>query len=151
MESLQTRVNMDHIICDVCCCIPLIHVQTFHVVNPPFSPDFWRKILGHLHGLRRLRPSDGYMPDLISPLTLTTDESVRTPGGSYCEWLQSKCRPYICTCAGGVGCVDLVPKKCLELDDIIFAPENGPPEQRMVFRKIHFSMQCLPAKRSDSS
>ena len=62
--------NRDHIVSDICCAIPSAHVQTLQVINPPLSPDFWRKTLGHLRGLRYVKLSDGCVPDLVSLFTV---------------------------------------------------------------------------------
>ena len=74
--------EMEHIISDICCSIPLIHVQTLHVIHPPPSLYFWEKTLGHLYGLKLLKLSDGTMPNLVPLLALAAEESVGTPRGT---------------------------------------------------------------------
>ncbi|KAF8138946.1 hypothetical protein EV363DRAFT_1315253, partial [Boletus edulis] len=51
-SSLQNpRVALDRVISDICCSIPLKHVQSLRVIKPPTSQDFWTRILGHLQNL----------------------------------------------------------------------------------------------------
>ena len=72
---------VEGLITDICCSIPSMNIQTLHVFDPPFSHDFRRKMVGHLHGLRFMGLSEGYMPDLASLLTLVADEPVRSRSG----------------------------------------------------------------------
>ena len=82
--GLITMAIDGDIISDICCSIPLTNVQTLHVVEPLFSPAFWRKTLGHLQDLRYIELSDGNMPDLASVLSvtdLTAHEGMENQGG----------------------------------------------------------------------
>ena len=80
--TLSSRVSRDDIIGDICCSIPSAHVQALYAIGPPVAePDFWRRTLGHLRGLRYMKLSDGYMPDLAPLLALPPDESSVTPKG----------------------------------------------------------------------
>ncbi|KAF8555362.1 hypothetical protein OG21DRAFT_1483915 [Imleria badia] len=67
-----------------CCSIPLTHVQCVHVLGPPYSPAFWRNMLGQLPDLRYLILSIGDMPNLASVLSVTsptTHEDEENQGG----------------------------------------------------------------------
>ena len=59
--------NVDNILCSV----PLTRVQTLFIISPPYTPAFWRKILGHLPDLRYIGLAVGPMPDLASVLSVT--------------------------------------------------------------------------------
>ena len=73
----MTSSDWDQIRSDICCSIPSTDVQILHASDPPFSHDFWKKTLSHLHGLQNLHLSAGYMPNLVCLL----DERVETPNG----------------------------------------------------------------------
>ncbi|KAF8138971.1 hypothetical protein EV363DRAFT_1523430 [Boletus edulis] len=44
--------------------MPLSNVQNLLTINPPFSPAFWRRMLGHLQDVRYIKLTSGNMPDL---------------------------------------------------------------------------------------
>ena len=65
----------------ICFSMPVTNVQSLHVIGPPFCPAFWRMALGHLPGLRYIKLSRGYMPDLASVLSQTAQEPLENPSG----------------------------------------------------------------------
>ncbi|KAF8437286.1 hypothetical protein L210DRAFT_3547392 [Boletus edulis BED1] len=68
-SSLQNpRVALDRVISDICCSIPLKHVQSLRVIKPPTSQDFWTRILGHLQKLCIITLSEGNMRKIDAPL-----------------------------------------------------------------------------------
>ena len=78
----------NHIISEICSLMPLANVWSAHVIDPPFSPAFWRRLLGRLQELRYLKLSSGRMPDLVSVLSLADidthkgwENQVEHPGG----------------------------------------------------------------------
>ena len=81
MGEMMTSIIGDHILADICRSIPSTDVQTLRVFEPPQSPDFWRKMLGRLHGLRCLGLIDGHMPDLAPLLALAADNALETLRG----------------------------------------------------------------------
>ena len=84
LDPSMMTVDGVHIIRDICCSVPLMNVESIHVTYPPFSPSFWRKMLGHLPHLRYIKLSYGNMPDLASVLAvtgLTAQESMEVQGG----------------------------------------------------------------------
>ena len=85
--TFHTRLSMenDHrarIVSDICCSVPLTHVQSVHAVNP-LSSAFWSKMLAQLQGLRYLKLSQGYMPDLGTLLSPTSHRDATDQGGCY--------------------------------------------------------------------
>ena len=79
-ELWMVNNDRNRIFNGVCCAIPSTHIQTLHVIHPPFSPNFWRKLLDHLPGLRYMKLSNSrIMPDLVSLLALPADEPLVTP------------------------------------------------------------------------
>ncbi|KAF8555378.1 hypothetical protein OG21DRAFT_913352 [Imleria badia] len=66
----------DNITTDICCSIPLSHVQSVHVLCPPLSLGFWSDILGRLQGVRYIKLGEGDMTNLA--LTLSGDRRTRT-------------------------------------------------------------------------
>ncbi|KAG6373825.1 hypothetical protein JVT61DRAFT_5972 [Boletus reticuloceps] len=62
------RVALNRVISDMCCSLPLKHVQTLRVVQPPTSRDFWTRIFGHLPDLHRITLSEGNMHDIAATL-----------------------------------------------------------------------------------
>ncbi|KAF8555348.1 hypothetical protein OG21DRAFT_1496310 [Imleria badia] len=66
-----TGSDADHIIGNIVFALPLTHVQSVHVLRPPFSPAIWRRMLAHLKDLRYIKLSDGFVPDLASALYFT--------------------------------------------------------------------------------
>ncbi|KAF8437157.1 hypothetical protein L210DRAFT_3547026, partial [Boletus edulis BED1] len=67
----DTRNPLDCILGDISSIVPLMDVQSLHVICPPVSPATWRTALGHLQGLRYLKLSFGDLPDLAPVLSLT--------------------------------------------------------------------------------
>ena len=72
--------DRDFVMSKICSSIPLTDVQSLHVINPPFSSAFWRKILGLLPNLRYLKLSQGCMPDLAPVLFLTPHDYMENGG-----------------------------------------------------------------------
>jgi len=68
------------LISNICCSMPLSSVRSLRIVQPPFSPTFWRNMLGHLRDIQYIKLLAAEMPDL-SVLSLTTDEGVRHQDG----------------------------------------------------------------------
>ncbi|KAF8437297.1 hypothetical protein L210DRAFT_3547425 [Boletus edulis BED1] len=68
---LDTRSALDCILGDISSFVPLMDVQSLHVIYPPVSPATWRTALGHLQDLRYLKLSSGDLPDLAPVLSLT--------------------------------------------------------------------------------
>lgn len=58
----------------VCCSLPLTNVQSLHVIDPSSASAFWSKILGHLQGLRYLKLTEGWLPDLATVLSAAHDD-----------------------------------------------------------------------------
>jgi hypothetical protein len=80
-STSDTWRNMDRLISDlVYRSIPLTNVESVHVINPPFPSAFWRKLFGHIHNLRYLKLSGGYMPDLASVLALAPHSYTKNEG-----------------------------------------------------------------------
>ncbi|KAF8437278.1 hypothetical protein L210DRAFT_3547373 [Boletus edulis BED1] len=80
----DTRSDLDCILGKISSFVPLMDVQSLHVINPPVLPAIWRRALGHLPDLRYLKLSSGDLPDLASVLSLTditTSEGVEDQGG----------------------------------------------------------------------
>ncbi|KAN0097008.1 hypothetical protein V8E55_001454 [Tylopilus felleus] len=77
----QRQIINERYISDICCSMPLMDVQNLHVVTPPISVDFWKRILGYLQDLRYLKLSRGYMPKLASLLSFTAHENPVEHGG----------------------------------------------------------------------
>ncbi|KAF8423175.1 hypothetical protein L210DRAFT_3570315 [Boletus edulis BED1] len=80
----DTRWDLDCILDDVSSFVPLMDVQSVHVINPPVLPAIWRSALGHLQDLRYLKLSSGNLPDLapvLSLTALTTSEGTEGQGG----------------------------------------------------------------------
>ncbi|KAF8433056.1 hypothetical protein L210DRAFT_427098 [Boletus edulis BED1] len=69
--------DANRIIGDICCSMPLSNVQNLLVINPPFSPAFWRRMLGHIQEVRYIKLTSGNMPDLsvLSHTDLTALEN----------------------------------------------------------------------------
>ena len=68
----------------MCCSVSLSNVQSLHVqVNPPSSPAFWMRVLGHHQDLRHIKLSNGYMPDLLvaSLLSIHPRDHTESQGG----------------------------------------------------------------------
>ena len=70
LDPPMTTSEGNHIMSEICAFMPLANVHSAHVIHPPFSPAFWRKLLGRLQELRYLKVSFGMMPDLASVLSL---------------------------------------------------------------------------------
>ncbi|KAF8416790.1 hypothetical protein L210DRAFT_3581717 [Boletus edulis BED1] len=80
----DTRSGLDCILGDISSFVPLMDVQSVHVINPPVLPAIWRSALGHLPNLRYLKLSSGDLPDLAPVLSLTdltTSEGAEGQGG----------------------------------------------------------------------
>ena len=77
----RLRADSDRIISDICCSIPLTHVQSVHVLRPPISSTFWTRALGDLQGLRYIKLSQGNIPELASVLRLTPHDPAEKQGG----------------------------------------------------------------------
>ena len=65
---VELRVDRDRVISDICRSIPLTHLQSVHVCDPPISSNFWMRTFGHLQNLRYIKLSQGSMPELASLL-----------------------------------------------------------------------------------
>ncbi|KAN0097114.1 hypothetical protein V8E55_001560 [Tylopilus felleus] len=59
-----------HFLNRICYSMPLSHVQSVHVLDPPLSVASWKEALGRLPSLRHLKLSEGFMPNLASILSL---------------------------------------------------------------------------------
>lgn len=90
---------------NIFCSIPLVDVESVHIIGPPVSTTFWRKLLGHLRDVRYIKLKQGDMPDLASVLALTTHE-----GPENRDECSGKLAPVL---------------QELELDKIGFLPEGG--------------------------
>ncbi|KAF8138947.1 hypothetical protein EV363DRAFT_1315259 [Boletus edulis] len=80
----DTRRSLDCILGDISTFVPLMDVQSVHVIHPPVLPAIWRSALGHLQNLRYLKLSSGDLPDLAPVLSLTdltTSEGAEGQGG----------------------------------------------------------------------
>ncbi|KAF8433049.1 hypothetical protein L210DRAFT_3763759 [Boletus edulis BED1] len=80
----DTRSSLDCILGDIASFVPLMDVQSVHVINPPVLPAIWRSALGHLPNLRYLKLSSGDLPDLAPVFSLTditTSEGAEGQGG----------------------------------------------------------------------
>ncbi|KAF8437276.1 hypothetical protein L210DRAFT_3547341 [Boletus edulis BED1] len=80
----DTRSDLDCILGKISSFVPLVDVQSLHVINPPVLPAIWRSALGHLPDLRYLKLSSGDLPDLAPVLSLTditTSEGAEDQGG----------------------------------------------------------------------
>ncbi|KAF8138933.1 hypothetical protein EV363DRAFT_1445705 [Boletus edulis] len=80
----DTRSDLDCILGNISSFVPLMDVQSLHVINPPVLPAIWRSALGHLQDLRYLKLSSGDLPDLAPVLSLTditTSEGAEDQGG----------------------------------------------------------------------
>ncbi|KAF8437305.1 hypothetical protein L210DRAFT_3547485 [Boletus edulis BED1] len=80
----NTGWDLDCILGDISSFVPLMDVQSVHVINPPVLPTIWRSALGHLQNLRYLKLSSGDLPDLAPVLSLTdltTSEGAEGQGG----------------------------------------------------------------------
>ncbi|KAF8555580.1 hypothetical protein OG21DRAFT_1507596 [Imleria badia] len=64
----ELEIDRDRIMNEICCSVPLIHLQSVHVSKPPTSSDFWMRTFGHLQDLRYIKLSQGDMPELASLL-----------------------------------------------------------------------------------
>ena len=51
LNSPMTMSKVNHVISEICSFMPLANVRSAHVIDPPFSPAFWRKLLGRLQEL----------------------------------------------------------------------------------------------------
>ncbi|KAF8555363.1 hypothetical protein OG21DRAFT_1507775 [Imleria badia] len=101
----RLEINRDRIISDICGSIPLTHLQSVHVSEPPTSSDFWMRTFGHLQDLRCIKLSQGDMPELASLLYVDCTENKvgHAPNQIFAPALEE-----------------------LELEDIMFAAD--PPE-----------------------
>ncbi|KAF8138982.1 hypothetical protein EV363DRAFT_1315461 [Boletus edulis] len=89
-SNIPLRINVDlsendgdRIISNICCSMSLSNVRSLRVIQPPFSPGFWRRMLGHLQDIRYIELHGANMPDLsvLSLADLTTDEGARNQDG----------------------------------------------------------------------
>ncbi|KAF8437220.1 hypothetical protein L210DRAFT_602369 [Boletus edulis BED1] len=76
----MTRRNIERIVSRICCSIPLPDVQRVRACSPPLSATFWMDVLSHLQGLRSLKLSRGYMPQIASILSLAPDNRAEEGG-----------------------------------------------------------------------
>ena len=79
-ESCLTGFVGGCIIRCICCSIPLADVQSLHIVQPLSASTFWKEMLGLLPGLRYIKLSKGYMPDM-APALLVENPNEHTPDG----------------------------------------------------------------------
>ncbi|KAF8433005.1 hypothetical protein L210DRAFT_3633277 [Boletus edulis BED1] len=80
----DTRNSLDCILGDISTFVPLMDVQSLHVIKPPVLPAIWRSALGQLQDLRCLKLTSGDLPDLAPMLCLTdltTSEGAEGQGG----------------------------------------------------------------------
>ncbi|KAF8138960.1 hypothetical protein EV363DRAFT_1445728 [Boletus edulis] len=100
--SQNLRVALIRVISDICCSIPLKHLQSLRIIKPPTSQDFWTRILGHLQGLRYITLSEGNMHRIsfldlagITARTTRTDTpievEVRLSRGRSWSWIRTHC------------------------------------------------------------
>ena len=76
-QSINGRM---HLLNQICCSMPLSHIQSVHVINPPSSVAFWTDTLGCLPVLRHLKLSDGFMPEIASILSLSPHDTADQDG-----------------------------------------------------------------------
>ncbi|KAF8555346.1 hypothetical protein OG21DRAFT_1507762 [Imleria badia] len=86
----EVRIDRDRIISDICCSMPLTHLQSIHVFHPPTSSAFWMRTFGHLQDLRYIKLSQGDMPELASLLydDCAEDQDGRTPNQIFAPALE---------------------------------------------------------------
>ena len=77
----QPSIHRNRLISRICCSMPLSHVRSVHVLNPPFSLAFWTDVLGRLRNLRYIKLSNGIMPNLASALSLTLHDFTENQDG----------------------------------------------------------------------
>ena len=104
--------DMDRFIGDICCSTLLKNVQSIRVDHPPFSSAFWRSMLEHLPSLRRIKLTQGRMPDLASMLSRTTHEGDGDGDGKALDGHARMLAPAL---------------EELELNRIIFLPRGARP------------------------
>ncbi|KAN0097120.1 hypothetical protein V8E55_001566 [Tylopilus felleus] len=76
-QSINDRM---HLLNRVYCSMPLSHIQSVHVINPPLPVAFWTEILGCLPDLRHLKISEGFMPKIIPILSLSPHNTASQDG-----------------------------------------------------------------------
>ncbi|KAF8449470.1 hypothetical protein L210DRAFT_2664781 [Boletus edulis BED1] len=79
----EDDLDEDRITSNIFCSMSFSNVGSLFIIRPPFSPAFWRRMLGYFQDVRCIRLYAGNMPDLsvLSLTGLTTDEGVQNQDG----------------------------------------------------------------------
>ncbi|KAF8138899.1 hypothetical protein EV363DRAFT_1315098 [Boletus edulis] len=59
-SSIRHGDEGNHVISDICCSLPLTHVQSAHILYPPPSPSFWKRALSSICSIFSLPPASYY-------------------------------------------------------------------------------------------
>jgi hypothetical protein len=119
-------VDRERIISDICCSMPLTHLQSLHVVAPPTSSAFWMRTFGHLRDLRHIKLGQGSMPELASLLygECTENRAGHTPNHIFAPALE-ELQVYEIMFAADPPTLDTLGTDLLSLQDAISTRERA--------------------------